>query len=561
MKSTTLPKYLLWAAFPALFLYGVYRAVAFSWIGDDAFISFRYARNLVDGHGLIFNIGERVEGYTNFLWTVLIALGMKLDIDPIDFSIALGVASFVITVVVFGYLSYRLFRFEFAGACFFVPLTALVLLVHRDFQVWATGGLETSWVTMLIALGFATLVLAERKISFLVSGLLLVLAAMSRPDAMICYFAGAVAVLLMEKGERRSVIYYLIPLVLLYIPYWIIRYSYYGYAFPNTYYAKSADLMFFGQGLLYLWLYVKTYYIPILFPAIMPAAAWILAKDVHRKRGVRGAVHRALLAGILIIVPFTLYVLKTGGDFMFARFFIPITPIIFFFFEASLHVLTRSGRTRLLLAAVVLLSVLFRWDQFPNGGVQYGIADEIFYYPAEKIDDNQQTGLQLKEYLAGTEARVAYYGAHAMFVYYSEVPLAIESDAGLTDEYIAHLPLNRRGRVGHEKKAPMQYLYEREVNFWFKTTLPSRSAWDKLRKITFGDYEAYVFIYKKELMDKLKERDEVSFVDFPAFLDNYTGRMPDLDDSRVRRDYSFFKMYYFDHNEDREREKPFIDRL
>jgi hypothetical protein len=43
------------------------------WMDDDAFISFRYARNLVRGAGLVFNPGERVEGYTNFLWTVLLA--------------------------------------------------------------------------------------------------------------------------------------------------------------------------------------------------------------------------------------------------------------------------------------------------------------------------------------------------------------------------------------------------------------------------------------------------------------------------------------------------------
>jgi hypothetical protein len=41
---------------------------------DDAYISLRYAENLVDGHGLVYNVGEYVEGYTNFLWTVLVAL-------------------------------------------------------------------------------------------------------------------------------------------------------------------------------------------------------------------------------------------------------------------------------------------------------------------------------------------------------------------------------------------------------------------------------------------------------------------------------------------------------
>ena len=40
---------------------------------DDALISFRYAVNLVEGRGLVFNPGERVEGYTNFLWTIVLA--------------------------------------------------------------------------------------------------------------------------------------------------------------------------------------------------------------------------------------------------------------------------------------------------------------------------------------------------------------------------------------------------------------------------------------------------------------------------------------------------------
>jgi hypothetical protein len=43
------------------------------WVANDAFISFRYARNWVEGHGLVFNAGERVEGYTNFLWILLLS--------------------------------------------------------------------------------------------------------------------------------------------------------------------------------------------------------------------------------------------------------------------------------------------------------------------------------------------------------------------------------------------------------------------------------------------------------------------------------------------------------
>ena len=57
--------------------YGVAAAIQRAWVCDDAFISFRCADHLVRGLGLVFNPGERVEGYTNFLWAVWVAAGMR----------------------------------------------------------------------------------------------------------------------------------------------------------------------------------------------------------------------------------------------------------------------------------------------------------------------------------------------------------------------------------------------------------------------------------------------------------------------------------------------------
>ena len=57
---------------------------------DDAYISLRNAKNLVEGHGLTYNPGERVEAYTNFLLTMLMALPYALRIDPVVFVKVLG---------------------------------------------------------------------------------------------------------------------------------------------------------------------------------------------------------------------------------------------------------------------------------------------------------------------------------------------------------------------------------------------------------------------------------------------------------------------------------------
>src|SRR5437773_1541112 len=74
---------------------------------DDAFISFRYARNLVQGYGLVFNPGEYVEGYTNFLWTLLMAGVVALGNDPEIVSKLLGLLSNGATVLLVWWWSNR----------------------------------------------------------------------------------------------------------------------------------------------------------------------------------------------------------------------------------------------------------------------------------------------------------------------------------------------------------------------------------------------------------------------------------------------------------------------
>src|SRR5437867_5557888 len=82
----------------------------FNFVTDDAFISFVYSRNLAEHGQLVFNLGERVEGYTNFLWTVLLAGLMKLGWQPESSSLWLGGAFAVATLAVCAALSRRLWE-------------------------------------------------------------------------------------------------------------------------------------------------------------------------------------------------------------------------------------------------------------------------------------------------------------------------------------------------------------------------------------------------------------------------------------------------------------------
>jgi hypothetical protein len=84
---------LAWLALAVIGVSGLACVWARASVFDDAYISLRYAQSLLDGHGLIWNAGERVEGYTNFLWTVLlaaIAWLSRVDLAPVSLFASLA---------------------------------------------------------------------------------------------------------------------------------------------------------------------------------------------------------------------------------------------------------------------------------------------------------------------------------------------------------------------------------------------------------------------------------------------------------------------------------------
>jgi arabinofuranosyltransferase len=146
---------------------------------DDAFISFRYARNLIDGHGLVYNLGERVEGYTNFSWTMLIAAALAAGVDPEWFTAVLGGAFGLGTIV----LTYRLAERLLPMSP--VPCVATWLLASSPGACGhAVFGLETSMFAFLIVAGILAFLREEddaRRRPW--SGLIFALAGLTRPEA------------------------------------------------------------------------------------------------------------------------------------------------------------------------------------------------------------------------------------------------------------------------------------------------------------------------------------------------------------------------------------------
>src|SRR6185295_13134955 len=168
-------------------------------LSDDAFISFRYADHLARGLGLVWNAGERVEGYTNFLWVLLMAACLRLGLAPETCSQVLGVASGLALLACAFWAGGGGLLGRLRGA-----LVALGLALHGSFGAWCTSGLETMFFAFLVWAATWRFLYERRtpERDPRVSALLFALAALTRPEGAL--FAGLAGLCLLLEALRGS---------------------------------------------------------------------------------------------------------------------------------------------------------------------------------------------------------------------------------------------------------------------------------------------------------------------------------------------------------------------
>src|SRR3954451_8185702 len=89
-EAATWPPRVRWVLLGAAAIILVAHSLAYNFVTDDAYISFVFSRNFAEHGELAFNLGQPVEGYTNFLWTLILGLGMVVGIAPESSSRVLG---------------------------------------------------------------------------------------------------------------------------------------------------------------------------------------------------------------------------------------------------------------------------------------------------------------------------------------------------------------------------------------------------------------------------------------------------------------------------------------
>ena len=472
--------YLLLTAIIILFLLHV---LYLNCIAEDAYISFRYAKNLVDYHALVWNPGEPpVEGYTNFLWVIFCAFAYRIGLSLPFFAGAFGTAFSMLSIL----LIYKLCNKILNWSAIHSIIPCIFLALSGPFATWASSGMETSLFTFLLAAGCYYFVKfrstnLSKNIYYCV--FYLFLATLTRPEGLMTAFLifciGFIfSIRQKENGKllKPALIY-----LTLFAIYFIWRYNYFGYPLPNTFYAKTGtSLHQFFRGGVYAAAFVFFFITPIL-----PIMVWYYI--YHRKQiksisslfnmiGEHSAETSLLTVCIILPLVYTAYIIVVGGDYMaMFRFFVPVLPFIYILFGKifrDLHHRINAGNHKylFLLTGFALIftfihstpyeEAIFNKAPYQHGNYR-GVEIERWHTARYEVIGKFFDGYKKNN------AESLATDAIGVISYYAD--LVIYDTYGVVDVHIAHTKTENLGKglPGHEKqddlymfsKLPTYYMY------------------------------------------------------------------------------------------------------
>lgn len=436
------------------------------WVSDDAFISFRYAKHLAEGHGLVFNVGEspRVEGFTNFLWVILASLCEYFSISPATTLPLLSI--FCSLIIVWRLYNIALKTLGLSRLVAFFGLLPLVLA--PPWIIWTTSGLETMAFALLVFL-CAELLFRSSREPLRSIWILAILLCLIRADGFAWALALGVLALLFRKERKSLFIAYFIPILFTTAAYLLFRIWYYDAWLPNTALTKvHGGVEVWERG----FRYIMTYWLSFILPAIL--CALVIFTPLYRER-------RFLMAMSLVGLGFYAYSVLVGGDFMsLGRFLLPSLPLLMIGFCAFLGSLRSifSKKSVLLIIIPVFVSILSVLPWFGIYATPQNLREQFHFRwnKGEYIDEMKHW-----EFMKYNTKRWAWQGkALGLFTragesiivgpignigYYSE--LTIYDMFGLTSVVDQRVIQKRRLRSpGHDVRIPPGYFLSKKPTYY-----------------------------------------------------------------------------------------------
>jgi hypothetical protein len=408
---------------------------------DDAMISMTYARNLAEGNGLLWNAGDApVEGYTNFLWTLWMAVLHLLPIAESKLSLLVmgsGVLLLLANALVVAALARRMELASSAAFLFAVGATALCYpLIY-----WTLRGMEVGLLALLVSLALLqALRLVDSGSPREAWGLggLLAAALLVRPDSVVAVIAmGAFVALTVPRSARvRAVLPIAVCVVATLGLHTAFRVAYYGDPLPNTYYLKVTGYLLevrVGRGASVFADSLRRH----LWPLLLFGAVALLDARTRRLPAFR------LLAVVAAMQ--CAYSVWVGGDawetFVFANRFVAVVLPCFVLCAAKGidTVVARVsvgawGDRRSLVGVVATVCVLITW--FPVNGPHFLRGYLAGAIVSDKDHSLARRGLRIRE-RTPEDTRIGVMAAGAVPYYARRYSIDL---LGKSDPVIAHSP-------------------------------------------------------------------------------------------------------------------------
>lgn len=362
----------------------------FWFLTDDAYISFRYISNSMLGYGYVWNPPpfRPVEGYTNFLWIVVLEIVWRvLGIEPPKSANYLTLLFSFLTLAV---VSLMLLKLNWNNLLrryrlFFLVLLLVAILTNRTFLAWTSSGLETAMFNFfLIAWLYSTVFIDECSVEWVFClSAFSTLMALTRPDGLL--FAGASVLLFISAFRKRTCthirhIFAFSPLLLIVIHVaW--RISFYGEWLPNTYYAKNTGvwpesgvrylLSFIIEYSLWVWLGLAAFVCFTRFTEVKSAMYGVSNTGGQVMKGHRTAAKRKVtslkvtVVLVVILLHVAYYTFIIGGDHFEYRVYSHLIPLIFFSCIWLLNVVRLTPLiSSVILIVFILLSYPIPWTHW-----------------------------------------------------------------------------------------------------------------------------------------------------------------------------------------------------
>ncbi len=447
----------------------VLRILQYSWVTDDAFIGFRSVMNLIGGNGPVYNIGERVNSFTSPLWFLILSIlgfmGLNLYFASIvmglTFSTLLVLTLFKINHSINGKYDYKL------------PLAILTLISSEAFVSFSTSGLETSLSYLLYSLVIYFYLNQRYNLTIFFIGLCL----LTRLDYVLVTFP--ILLLTIFLQYRTKILRNLHKILFLFAPLFlweIFSVLYYGFIFPNTFYAKVGGRNFKENtysGILYtLDFFTSHYFIVIMLILVILSATKNFREFILRK-DLAGNFGFTLLLGM--ILQFSYVVFYSGGDFMSGRFYVIAILIISIlillgWFDWIFHPISRKDFS-LLCTLIVLVVIAFSSALTGSRGVASnnpiapGVENERNYYKSH-LGQNLNPIYSFAFHPWAVDARglnlssaKGILGVNGQWSYWVNLDKNLVDPVGITDAFISRTPIDNFARTGHfTHKIPTEYL-------------------------------------------------------------------------------------------------------